>query len=354
MSFSHFIKINKIIENYRADNSKEEQNFHNKHESIKSSITRPKSMKDKKISTYKFLENKDTFKILNKDNYDDNLLHIYNSNDYNEIYENIIFILNNFIKNNKSYEKLLCQVLRAIYKYIYDFSNNKIKTSYNSTLITNKGSKIFKKSRTSSTSKKLELKNQNFLKNEYDYLMYINELHKKLFKLENELKIKSAKKKSLKENIKLLFDMDPSRYYAYNQLQIRKSSFSIIAKKEEFKTNNLLESKGKKKNNLKIGLKDILDNYERNLNTDIKFYNNKKYLLSHPKLNFNGYMHKNYAKTSSIINERINRIPKEAFGIRLPTKLQSNYKTHLQLSFNQVKFKIEKIRDNKNLDTIKL
>ena len=58
MSFSQFIKINKIIENYRADNSKEESNNQTYQESIKSSTIRPKSMRDKKVSTYKFLKKK--------------------------------------------------------------------------------------------------------------------------------------------------------------------------------------------------------------------------------------------------------------------------------------------------------
>ena len=353
MSFSQFIKINKIIENYRADNSKEESNNQTYQESIKSSTIRPKSMRDKKVSTYKFLKKNNKYKIVKNNNYDENLMNIYNSNNYNEIYENIIAILNIFINNNKNYEKLLCKVLKAIYKYIYDFNNNRIKTPNHSTLIVNKSSKKFKKSRTSSNaSKKFELLNQDFQRNEYNYLMYINELNKKIFKLENELKIKSAKKKSVKENIKLLFDMESGKYYSYNELKIRKSSFSIIAKKKEYKTNKLLE-KSQKKNNLKISLKDIINDCEENLKSDKKFYNNKKYLLSHPRLNFNGYIHNNHGKLSSIVNEKINRVPKEAFGVNLHTKLQPNYKTHLQLTFNTIKFRIEKLRDNKNLETLK-
>ena len=353
MSFSQFIKIHKILENYRADNSKEKSSFQSNQESIKSATIRPKSTKDKKVATYKFLTKNTKYKIVKKDNYDESLMNIYNSNNYNEIYENIISILNNFINNNNNYEKLLCKVLKAIYKYIYDFNINRIKTPNHSTLIANKTSKRFKKSRTSSNaSKKFEILNQDFQRNEYNYLMYINELHKKIFKLENELKIKSAKKKTIKENIKQLFDMESEKYYSYNELKIRKSSFSIIAKKKEYKKNKLLE-KGKKKNNLKIGLKDILNDYEENIKSDTKFYNNKKYLLSHPRLNFNGYIHNNHGKLSSIVNEKINRVPREAFGVNLHTKLQPNYKSHLQLTFNTIRFRIEKLRDNKNLETLK-
>ena len=353
MSFSQFIKIHKILENYRADNSKEKSSFQSNQESIKSATIRPKSTKDKKVATYKFLTKNIKYKIVKNDNYDESLMNIYNSNNYNEIYENIISILNNFINNNNNYEKLLCKVLKAIYKYIYDFNINRIKTPNHSTLIANKTSKRFKKSRTSSNaSKKFEILNQDFQRNEYNYLMYINELHKKIFKLENELKIKSAKKKTIKENIKQLFDMESEKYYSYNELKIRKSSFSIIAKKKEYKKNKLLE-KGKKKNNLKIGLKDILNDYEENIKSDTKFYNNKKYLLSHPRLNFNGYIHNNHGKLSSIVNEKINRVPREAFGVNLHTKLQPNYKSHLQLTFNTIRFRIEKLRDNKNLETLK-
>ena len=352
MSFSQFIKIKSIIGKYRqSENQKEEQSFQNNQDSLKTSTSRPKSMKNKNIATYGIFQKNQTNKFINYENVDDNFNKIYTSNDYAEIYENIIYLLNILINNNNSYRNQLCKVLKAIYKYIYDINNTKLISAYDSTITINKSSKRIKKSRTSNTSKRFEIHNENFQKNEYNYLMYINELHKKLFKLEQELKIKSAKKKTLKENIKLLFDMDSSKYYLYNQLQIRKSSFSIIAKKKEFKTNILLE-KGKKKN-LKISLKDIINDCERNLKTDIKFYNNKKYLISHPKLNFNGYIHNNNAKTSSIVNERINRIPKEAFGIHLHTKLQSNYKSYLQLSFNPIKFRIEKIRTNKNIETLK-
>ena len=128
--------------------------------------------------------------------------------------------------------------------------------------------------------------------------------------------------------------------------------FSIIPKKKTFVTNKLLE-KGKKKFNLKISLKDILDDCEKNSFSENKFYNNKKYLLSHPRLNFNGYIHNNNGKLSSIVNEKINRVPKEAFGVRLHTKFQSNFKSHLQLSFNPIKFRIEKLRANKNIDPLK-
>ena len=354
MSFSQFIKISKIIGNFRqSEYPTEEASSQNNQETLKLSLSRPKSMTDKKISTNRLLKKNEWNNFVNKENSEDNLKNIYKSNDCIEIYENIIHILNNFINNNKSNGHFLCKYLKAIYKYIYDLNNNKKLSTYHSTIITNKSSKRIKKSKTSNTSRKFELKNQDFQQNEYNYLMYINELHKKLFKLEQDLKIKSSKKKTVKENIKQLFEMSSDKFYLYNQLKIRKTSFSIIAKKRVLKTNILLE-KDNKKNNLKISLKDIINDCERNLKDDIKFYNNKKYLLSHPRLNFNGYFHNNNAKTSSIINERINRIPKEAFGIRLHTKMQSNYKSYLQLSFYPIKVRIEKLRANKNKTNVKL
>ena len=219
--------------------------------------------------------------------------------------------------------------------------------------MTNKSTKRIKKSSTCNTSKKFELKNKEIQKNEYDYLIYINELHKKLFKLQHELNIKSAIKRTTKENINLLFKLDPSKYYSMEQLRIRSTSFTINAQKEQYGINKLLEN-GKKKRNLKISLKDIFNDIEKNEKDDVKFYNNEKYLLSHPRLNFNGYIHNNNGRLSSIVNERINRIPKEAFGVNLHTKLQLNCKSHLQLTFNPIKFRYEKLQANKNLKTTKL
>ena len=347
MSFSQFIKINKIIENYREDEHNGEP------EAPNFKTIRPKTTKDKIIITNRLLAYNDRYKKVKKDNYN-NSKSIYDSNDYNEIFQNIILILNDFINNNRNHENHLCKVLKFIYKYIYDINNNKklISSTYKS-LIVSKSAKKFKKSITSNASKKFELKNKDLQINEYNYLIYINELHKKLFQLENDLKIKSAKKRTLKDNIKQLFNMNPSKYYSYDELQIRKTSFSIIAKEKIFITNKLLE-KGKKKYNLKISLKDIFADCEKNSFNDKKFYNNKKYLLSHPRLNFNGYIHNNKGKLSSIINEKINRIPKEAFGIHLHTKLQFNNKSQLQLSFNNIKYKAEKLRDNKKLQTLEI
>ena len=348
MSFTQFIKIKKIIEKYRKDEHKEEFNDRNVQ------TIRPKSMKDKKTITNRLLTYNEKYKLVNKDNYDNNFMSIYNSNDFNEIYQNIILILNSFININRDHESSLCKVLKVIYKYIYDLSyNNQLLSANYPSIMVSKSSKKIRRNKTSNASKKFELKNNDFQMNEYNYLIYINELHKKLFKLENDLKIKSAKKRSLKENIKQLFNLNPSKYYSYNELQIKNTSFSIIPKKKTFVANKLLE-KGKKKFNLKISLKDILDDCEKNSFSENKFYNNKKYLLSHPRLNFNGYIHNNKGKLSSIINEKINRIPKEAFGIRLHTKLQSNNKSQLQLSFNNIKYKVEKLRDNKKLQTLEI
>ena len=296
------------------------------------------------------------FKIVNKESFNERSNNINNLKDYNEIYDKIILLLNNFINDNKNHENKLCKMLNLIYNYIYNINTrNKIKYENQSSLIVNKSSNKIKRCKTSNESKKfvIQQREKDFKKNEYNYLVYINDLHKKINKLEYELNIKSANKRTLKDNIKLLFIMDTAKYYSKEQLKIRKTSFSINAKKINFKINKLLE-KGKKKNNLKISLKDIFNNYENHENEEVKFYNNKKFLLSHPRLNFNGYIHNNNGQLSSVVNEKINRIPKEAFGVSLHTKLQNNYKSYLQLTFNPIKFRVEKLRANKTLKTLKV
>ena len=357
MSFSQFIKINQIIENYRnKDITNEESSFQNNHETIKSSSSRPKATKNKKLGTNINLIKKEKFKIVNKESFNEKLNNISNFKDYNEIYDNIILLLNNLINDNKNHENKLCKMLNSIYNYIYNINTrNKIKSENQSSLIVYKNSNKIKRCKTSNESKKFEIRQRekDFKKNEYNYLVYINELHKKITKFEHELNIKSAKKRTLKDNIKLLFNMDTTKYYSKEQLKIRKTSFTINAKKFHFRINKLLE-KGKKKNNLKISLKDIYNDYERKDNEEVKFYNNKKYLLSHPRLNFNGYIHNNKGQLSSVVNEKINRIPKEAFGVKLHTKLQNNFKSYLQLTFNPIKFRVEKLRTNKTLKTLKI
>ena len=365
MSFtSQFIKLNNEFGHYRQPEISKEDYSSQYHESLKSSTStfRPKSTRDKKLSTYKFSIKKTNFRFNKDEVLDENLKNIKKMNNYNEIFENIVVLLNNIINNNKNDEIQLCKLLKLIYKFIYEINNNhnnnlnnnfnnnhKASPEHNLTLTVGQNSKRIKKSRTCNTSKNIRIQNKDYhyQSNEYNYLIYINELHKKLHRLETELNIKSAKKKSTKENIRLLFSMDTSKYYSKNDLKVRKSSFSINAEKKNFKINELLE--GKKKKNLKISLKDIYDEYEKNVNKDVKFYNNEKYLLSHPRLNYNGYIHNNNGILSSKVNEKLNRIPKEAFGVNLLTKVQMNYKSYLQLTFNPIKFRLEKLRSNKKI-----
>ena len=352
MSFSQFIKISRIIENYRQKNNKKDHNSFNSYQKpIKISVSRPKTTSDNKISTYGFSQKNTKLKNKNKESFESGLIPKKNIDNYKKIYENIILLLKNIVNENKENEKQLCKILETIYNFIDNIDINNTRQSENfSTLMTNKSTKRIKKSNTCNSPKKFIHKKDEIHKNEYDYLIYINDLHKKLFKLQHELNIKSAKKKTPKENLKLLFALDSSKYYSFDQLKIRNTSFTINAQSNNLRLSSLLE-KDRKKKNLKISLKDIFNNIEKNQKENVKFYNNKKYLLSHPKLNFSGYIHNNNGKLSSIINEKINRIPKEAFGVNLHTKLQLNCKSYLQLSFNPIKFRYEKLKRNKNIKT---
>ena len=85
----------------------------------------------------------------------------------------------------------------------------------------------------------------------------------------------------------------------------------------------------------------------------MKLFRNKKYLLSHPRLNYNGYINNNNGKLSNIINEKLNKIPLDTFGVKMNTKLQTNAKIYSYLSFSPIKFKIEGIRSNKNISALK-
>ena len=349
MSFSQFIKISQLYGNYRKNSINISENSFNSHpKSLKLSIFRPKTMKDKKLSTNVCFQRNSKLKISNKESFESDFKNKKSINDHKIIYENIIFLLNNLVNDNKENENKLCNILETIYNFIDSINiNSTIQSDNFSTLNTNKSTKIIKKSSTYNASKKFPLKNKEIKKNEYDYLLYINELHKKLFKLEQELNIKSAKKRTVKENLNLLFKLDSSKFYTLDQLQIRNTSFSINADKNYLRINKLFD-KDKRNKNLKISLKDIFNNIEKNEKENAKFYNNKKYLLSHPRLNFNGYIHNNNGRLSTVVNEKINRIPKEAFGVNLHTKLQLNCKSHLQLTFNPIKFRYEKLLENKN------
>ena len=64
MSFSQFIKISQTFGHYRQNNTQNnEHSYNNIQKNLKYSISRPKTTKDKKLSTYGFLRKKNNLKI---------------------------------------------------------------------------------------------------------------------------------------------------------------------------------------------------------------------------------------------------------------------------------------------------
>ena len=141
------------------------------------------------------------------------------------------------------------------------------------------------------------------------------------------------------------------KFFSSNDLKIRNKSFTINSIVQNVLDTKLLENKTYRKNKLKISLKDIFEDfdYESNIFNKVKLLKNKQYLLSHPRLSYNGFLNNNKGKSSHIINEKLNKIPLETFGVKMNTKLQTNKKSYLYLSFSPTKFKVEGIRDNKNI-----
>jgi len=286
---------------------------------------------------------------------------ICDTNDYNSIYKNIIILLNNIIIEYKYKENKLNEIFKLIYEYIYNINDKRNKRKKPKSSIKKQKSSmqivdnIFKGNINEKLIKNNNRNNSSYEKsqiNELNYLIYINELHKKIFNLEQELNIKTAKQ-ILNKKIKL---QDYNKYYSNNDLKIRSQSFTINSLVNNFLNKNLLENKNEKKNKLKISLKDIINdfNYDNNISYKLKLFKNKNYLLSHPKLNYNGYFNNNKGKLSNIINEKLNKIPLETFGVKMTTKLQTNKNSYLYLSFNPTKFKVEGIRSNKNIKNLNL
>ena len=105
--------------------------------------------------------------------------------------------------------------------------------------------------------------------------------------------------------------------------------------------------------NIDLYIPDIfIDEYifYKNIMQIFKSVNNLLYLVY---LDYNGYIHNSNGKLSNIVNEKLNKIPMEAFGVNLKTKLQNNRNSYLYLSFNPTKFKVEGIRSNKNIKGLK-
>ena len=80
--------------------------------------------------------------------------------------------------------------------------------------------------------------------NEFNYLIYINELHKKIFKLEQELNIKDASKIIYNQKIKI---KNYKKVFSVNDLKIRNQSFTINSLGQKVLDSNILENKEYKK-----------------------------------------------------------------------------------------------------------
>ena len=290
-------------------------------------------------------------------------------NNYSFIYNNIILILNDVINDYLNNNDKLCQILNSIFNYIYDikFGKNKrnIIKSANKTKLTqlqifdSNSSGLDKRNKGKLSSKKNKITQrinssiERYHINEFNYLIYINELHKKISDLEKDVKINSSRQISDKDKIKMKYHINYDKVYSDKKLKIRSQSFAIKSKNNIEKNHNVLKIK---KNNFKIGLKDIFTDfdYENNkIPSGIKMFEDKKYLISHPRLNFNGYINNNNGRLSNIINEKLNKLPKEAFHVNMRTKFQRNKNSNSYLSFSPIKFKIEGIRSNKNVDGLK-
>jgi len=287
-------------------------------------------------------------------------------NNYNFIYNNIILILNDVINDYLNNNDKLCQILNSIFNYIYDIKFGKNKRNIAKSANKSKKSelKIFDSNFNMRNREKLSAKKnrmnqrinssiERYHINEFNYLIYINELHKKISDLEKNLNIESSRNISEAQKIKMKYHKNYDKVYSNKNLKITNESFTIKSKNNIEKNHNLLKIK---KNKFKIGLKDIFTDfdYENNkIPIGIKMFEDKKYLISHPRLNYNGYINNNNGRLSNIINEKINKMPKETFHINLRTKLQKNKNSNSYLSFNPIKYKIEGIRSNKNIDGLK-
>ena len=372
MSFSNYIKDNNIFENYRKDERMTRELSHANYNVNVNSMNLHKKNKKKKLNnriltpSINDLEKRNKLSnYLNSNSSEDEYIKYINneffSDDYNSIYKNIISLLTDLIKRHKNNFIKLNKYLKSIYEYIFNIENKinnrkKAKSAMKpaksdinmveNLIVENPNDKInIKNNRIKSSYEKLHI-------NEINYLVYINELHKKIFNLEKELNIENTK--IYLDNKKNKFK-NYNKFYPSNDLKIRSQSFTINSIGQNILNNqNLLDNK-KHKKKLKISLKDIFEDIsnENIVSNKMKLFKDKKYLLSHPRLNFNGYINNNNGKLSNIANEKLNKIPLDTFGVKMTTKLQTNPKSYLYLSFSPTKFKIEGIRSNKNISALK-
>ena len=290
-------------------------------------------------------------------------------NNYTFIYNNIILILNDLFNYYLINNKKLCKILNYIFNYIYDIKfgkkkRNIIKSANKTKRIQlqifdsnsnyfNKGNRGKLSSKKDKMTQRINSSIEKYHINEFNYLIYINELHKKISDLEKDLNFESSRQITEKDKIKMKYHKNYDKIYSNKNLKIRSQSFTIKSKNIIEKNYSLLKIK---KNKFKIGLKDIFTDldYENNkIPSGIKMFEDKKYLISHPRLNFNGYINNNNGRLSNIINEKLNKLPKETFHVNMRSKFQQNRNSNSYLSFSPIKFKIEGIRSNKNIDGLK-
>ena len=373
MSFSNYIKYKHIYENYRKDENRnvKEYNTSNykltkKCMSAKNNIIYEKNNLNNRIKTPNFnniIERNQlffSFDSLNKKGKSkEDINKIYDSNDFISIYKKIKILLKNIILEYNNQKSKLCKILHVIYEYIYNLNlkqykrenfksafkkDNNILKSFDNLLNqnTNEGESNKKINSIFSPFEKYKV-------NEFNYLLYINELNKKLFSLEQELNNKNANLIYGKKKLKLKYC---TKFFSIQDLKIRNQSFTINGFGQNYLDNNYLKNKNEK--NLKISLKDIFNDldYENNIPYTIKLLRNKQHLLSHPKLNYNGFSNSAKGKISNIAKDKLNRISVETFGIQKNNRSKLNKKCLLYLSFNPNEFKAEIEKSNRNIKTM--
>ena len=248
-----------------------------------------------------------------------------NWNDYISILNSINTLINSIIFKNQENNEKLCFYLKDIFYYLYNilnniicekenkgeesiFENSRIKSCIN---IFNSTNNNTNKSIKSNNSKKQNEKLiNNFKINELKYLIYINEQNKKIYNLSKKLLIEDAKQEFKKD------EQNNKCFPLYNKY----------------------ESLHKSRNNSK--------------NNKNKPKDQKKYLLSHPKLNYFGYYNNN--KVSGVMNSNLNKIKKGLFRINSCSRIIENKTAYFPLAFQSTLFKVDIIRNNKDLKCKKL
>ena len=204
MSFSNYIKDNNIFESYRKDERMTRELSHTNYNVNINSLNLHKKNKNKKLNNRILTPNINDLEKKNKlSNYlnsnnseeEDYIKYINNAffiDDCNSIYKNIISLLSDLIKKYKNNYFKLNKYLKSIYEYIFNIENKinnrkkpksaikPAKSDINiveNIIIENPNDKInIKNNRIKSSYEKLHI-------NEINYLVYINELHKKIFNL---------------------------------------------------------------------------------------------------------------------------------------------------------------------------